>query len=592
MTKRGLFAKQEFCNTLKPDSSTPLRVTRLTYLFNLGLDVGGIATHIQSLSHKYNIACYAERSRSMKPKSIIFAPQNKNKMNKEIRVRFAPSPTGPLHIGGVRTALYNYLFARHHGGKMILRIEDTDQTRFVPGAEEYINESLKWCGIELDEGVEQGGPDGPYRQSERKEMYRQYAEQLIENGYAYYAFDTPEELEEMRNRMKAQGISTPQYDAKVRDSMNNSITLSPDQVQEKLDSETPFVIRILIPDNKEIHINDIIREDVYVNSSQLDDKVLFKSDGMPTYHLANVVDDHLMKITHVIRGEEWLPSAPLHVLLYRYLGWENEIPQFAHLPLLLKPDGNGKLSKRDGDRLGFPVFPLNWTDPKSGELSSGYREAGYFPEAFINILAFLGWNPGTTQEIFSVDELIKEFSLERVGKSGSKFDPEKAKWYNHQYLISKEIKEVAGLFQEFLKEKGITASDDFVEKICDLVRERASFIKDIWDQAYYFFQAPTTYDEKLVRKKWKENTSDLLNELLIDFEQTDEFSAASLHDIVEQFIQKKEIGMGQVMIALRLCIVGSGIGPDLFAIMALLGKEEVLNRIKAGVDYVLNKKQG
>ncbi|MCD4680413.1 MAG: glutamate--tRNA ligase [Bacteroidales bacterium] len=512
--------------------------------------------------------------------------------NKEVRVRFAPSPTGPLHIGGVRTALYNYLFARHYGGKMILRIEDTDQSRFVPGAEEYINEALKWCGIDLDESSGKGGSYAPYKQSERKEIYRKYAEQLIEAGYAYYAFDTPEELEEMRNRMKAQGVSTPQYDAKVRNSMNNSINLSPDQLQKKLDSGIPNVIRILMPDNEEIHINDIIREDVYVNSSQLDDKVLFKSDGMPTYHLANVVDDHLMEITHVIRGEEWLPSAPLHVLLYKYLGWEKDIPQFAHLPLLLKPDGNGKLSKRDGDRLGFPVFPLNWTDPQSGEVSSGYREAGYFPESFINILAFLGWNPGTTQEIFSIDELIKEFSLERVGKSGSKFDPEKAKWYNHQYLVSKDIKEITSLFQEFLKTKDISYNDDYVEKVCELVRERANFIKDLWDQAYYFFQAPTSYDEKLVRKKWKEHTSGLISELLVEFEGTESFKAEDLHTIVEQFIQKKEIGMGQVMIALRLTLVGSGMGPDLFAVMDLLGKEEVMNRINTGLRNILNIGQG
>jgi len=507
---------------------------------------------------------------------------------KEVRVRFAPSPTGPLHIGGVRTALYNYLFARHHGGKMILRIEDTDQSRFVPGAEEYIKESLRWCGIEIDEGIEEGGPFSPYRQSERKEIYRKYADQLINNGFAYYAFDTPGELEEMRNRMKSQGVSTPQYDAKVRDRMNNSISISSDQVQKKLDSGVPYVIRILIPENEEIHIKDLIRDDVYVNSSQLDDKVLFKSDGMPTYHLANVVDDHLMQITHVIRGEEWLPSAPLHVLLYRYLGWGNEIPEFAHLPLLLKPDGNGKLSKRDGDRLGFPVFPLNWTDPKSGELSSGYREAGYFTEAFINILAFLGWNPGTTQEMFSIDELIKEFSLERVGKSGSKFDPEKAKWYNHQYLVSKDISEISSLFQRLLKAEGITAIDDYVEKVCYLVRERATFIKDIWDQAFYFFIAPENYDEKLIRKKWKENTSALITELLPEYESLVDFNSENLHNIVEQFVQKKEIGMGQVMIALRLCIVGSGMGPDLFAVMELLGKEEVLVRINTGISHVLN----
>ena len=506
--------------------------------------------------------------------------------NKQIRVRFAPSPTGPLHIGGVRTALYNYLFARHHGGKMILRIEDTDQSRFVKGAEDYITESLKWCGIELDESPEKGGSFQPYRQSERKEIYRQYAEQLISNGYAYYAFDTPEELEEMRAGMKLKGVSNPQYDSKVRHSMNNSLTLPPGTVKQKLDSGEPYVIRIFIPENEEINLYDLIRKEVQVNSSQLDDKVLFKSDGMPTYHLANVVDDHLMEITHVIRGEEWLPSAPLHVILYKYLGWEKEIPEFAHLPLLLKPDGNGKLSKRDGDRLGFPVFPLNWRDPESGELSSGYREAGYFPEAFINILAFLGWNPGTTQEIFSMDELIKTFSLERVGKSGSKFDPEKAKWYNHQYLINKDISEISQLFGEFLQKNGISAEPHFVTKVCELVRERATFISDIMDQSYYFFEAPTSYDEKLIRKKWKDNTTELINELLPEFESLEEFIAENLHDIVEQFVQKKEIGMGQIMIALRLSIVGSGMGPDLFAIMELLGKSEIVDRIRKGLKKI------
>ncbi len=503
--------------------------------------------------------------------------------NKEVRVRFAPSPTGPLHIGGVRTALYNYLFARQHGGKMILRIEDTDQSRFVPGAEKYINEALKWSGIDLDESSKKGGSYGPYKQSERKEIYRKFAEQLVVDGYAYYAFDTTEELEEMRNRMKSEGASTPQYDAKVRNAMNNSLNLTDAEVRNKLESGERYVIRILMPENEEIHIKDLIRNDVYINSSQLDDKVLFKSDGMPTYHLANVVDDHMMLITHVIRGEEWLPSAPLHVLLYKYLGWEKEIPQFAHLPLLLKPDGNGKLSKRDGDRLGFPVFPLNWTDPISGELSSGYREAEYFPDAFINILAFLGWNPGTTQEIFSMDELIKEFSLERVGKSGSKFDPEKAKWYNHQYLISKDIKEISSLFQELLKTKDIIADDDFIERVCALVRERASFIRDLWDQSWFFFQAPTTYNEKLVRKKWKENTPELLKELVDEFEGIETFIAEDLRKTVETFIERKEIGMGQVMIALRLTLVGSGMGPDLFAIMELLGKQETINRIHTGL---------
>lgn len=406
---------------------------------------------------------------------------------KSVRVRFAPSPTGPLHIGGVRTALYNYLFAKRNNGTFILRIEDTDQLRYVPGAEEYIIESLKWCGIRYDEGPGIGGDYGPYRQSERQNLYRDFANQLIDNGYAYYAFDTPQELEEMRERLKAEKSDSQQYDVKTRGGMTNSLTLSQDETQHRISSGEPYVIRIKIPENEIIVVNDLIRGKVEVRSELLDDKVLFKSDGMPTYHLANIVDDHLMDISHVIRGEEWLPSAPLHVFLYRCFKWE--APQFAHLPLLLKPDGNGKLSKRDGDRLGFPVFPLKWEDPISRDVSSGYRESGYFPEAFINMLALLGWNPGTEQEIFSLEELTKEFSLERVGKSGSKFDPDKAKWFNHKYLVEISNTKLAEQFAPYIAERGITVDLGFVEKVVEIIKERANFVSDFWEQSSFFFTA-------------------------------------------------------------------------------------------------------
>ena len=431
-------------------------------------------------------------------------------MNK-VRVRFAPSPTGPLHMGGVRTALYNYLFAKKHGGDFLLRLEDTDQTRFVPGAEQYILDALKWCKIEVDEGLGKDGALGPYRQSERKPIYRQYADLLLERGHAYYAFDTPEELEQMRERMKNAGVPSPQYNAVVRESMQNSISLSEDEVKERINRGDKYVIRIKMPRNEEVRIQDIIRGWVVVNTTNLDDKVIFKSDGMPTYHLANVVDDHLMQITHVIRGEEWLPSAPLHVLLYRFFEWE--CPQFAHLPLILKPDGNGKLSKRDGDRLGFPVFPTQWTNPETSELSSGYREEGFFPEAFTNMLAFLGWNPGTSKEIFSIDELIQAFSLDRVGKAGAKFDFDKTKWFNQQYLREKDGATLASLLTESVNEaKAIDPS--YLAEVCELMKERATFVKDIWESSQFFFQPPSNYDEKTRRKKWKDNTPDVLNSMI------------------------------------------------------------------------------
>jgi len=505
---------------------------------------------------------------------------------KEIRVRFAPSPTGPLHIGGVRTALYNYLFARKHGGKFVLRIEDTDQNRFVEGAESYVLESLKWCGIEFDEGVHRGGPYGPYKQSERKDLYKKYALELIQSGNAYYAFDTPDELEALRKKLEAEKAQNTSYSASCRLNMVNSLTLSEVEVQQKINAGIPYVIRFKMPENEEVKFHDIIRSDVVVNTSTLDDKVLFKSDGMPTYHLANIVDDHLMKISHVIRGEEWLPSLPLHILLYRALEWEDTMPQFAHMPLTLKPEGKGKLSKRDGDRLGFPVFPLEWKNPQTGEISSGYRESGYFPEAFSNILAFLGWNPGTEQEVLSMDELIQAFSLDRVGKAGSRFDPEKAKWYNHQYLIKKSNDELAHLYQPILKEKGISADNYFVSQIVSLIKERANFVSDFWDQSFFFFEAPEEYDEKMMKKRWKENTSEILKTFLSKINETKEFTNKNLELIIKSVLQEKEIGMGQIMMPLRLVLVGSGKGPGVIEIIELLGREEVCDRINTGIEKI------
>ena len=521
--------------------------------------------------------------------------------DRKVRVRFAPSPTGPLHIGGVRTALYNYLFAKKHGGDFILRIEDTDQTRFVPGAEAYIIESLKWCGIVPNEGVgfpaspasqrgeSAGGEDSPYapyRQSERKEkgVYKQYAQQLIDRGNAYYAFDTSEELEEMRKRIEAAGGSSS-YNAITRQSMKNSLSLSEDEVKKRLDAKEHYVIRIKIPRNEEVRVKDIIRGWVVVNSSQMDDKVLFKSDGMPTYHLANVVDDYLMKITHVIRGEEWLPSAPLHVLLYRYLGWESVMPQFAHLPLLLKPDGNGKLSKRDGDRLGFPVFPLEWHDPASKEISSGYREKGYFPEAFINMLALLGWHTSGNREIFTLEELAQEFSLDRVSKAGAKFDPEKAKWFNQQYLRVKTDAELTKEFIPVLVQKGIKADDKYVEQVCRLIKEKAHFTNEFWDLGNYFFIEPVEYDKEVIKKRWNENSAKFISELKEAFKTCSDFNAAETEKVFKQTAEKLGINPGHVMQLLRVCVSGAGGGPALFEMIELLGKEKTVNRLET----VLNK---
>lgn len=484
-------------------------------------------------------------------------------------------------MGGVRTALYNYLFAKNMGGDFILRIEDTDQTRYVSGAEDYIIESLAWCGILPTEGQSVGGEYGPYRQSERKEMYRQYADQLIENGEAYYAFDTPEELEQMRENLKAAGVASPQYNSVTRNNMRNSITLSEDKVQELLQNNTPYVIRLKVPRNEELRFHDEIRGWVVVHTNNIDDKVLFKADGMPTYHLANVVDDHLMKITHVIRGEEWLPSAPLHVLLYRAFGWEQ--PKFAHLPLILKPDGNGKLSKRDGDRLGFPVFPLEWKDPNSGEISSGYREKGYFPDAFINMLAFLGWNPGTEQELFSLAELVKEFKLERVGKAGAKFDADKTKWFNQQYLRAKSNEELAELFKPYVEAAGYDASNEFLSKVCGMLKERSSFIQEMLKEGNYFFEAPQEYDEKTSRKKWKENASHLMSDWKEALNSASDFSETNLEALFKSLIESKELGIGAVLPLFRLVVTGRGMGPSMFEIASLLGKEEVVKRIEKGI---------
>lgn len=504
---------------------------------------------------------------------------------KSPRVRFAPSPTGPLHIGGVRTALFNYLFARKHNGTFILRIEDTDRQRFVPGAEEYIIDSLRWCGIEADEGIPAGGPHAPYRQSERKEIYQKHVRQLVDDGHAYYAFDTPEELDSLRDTMEKEG-KVFKYDHSVRYSLNNSLSRSSGESKKLLDEQVPFVIRFRTPENEELVINDIIRGEMVVNTSTLDDKVLFKSDGMPTYHLANVVDDYLMEITHVIRGEEWLPSLPLHVLLYRSFGWKAAMPEFAHLPLLLKPSGQGKLSKRDGDRLGFPVFPLLWKDPSSGETSSGYREEGYFPGAFVNLLALLGWNPGTEKEIFSMDELIEAFSLERVNNSGARFDPEKARWFNHQYLVATDDRELAEDLMKIVKEKGYDAPVDKLVTICGLVKERAHFVSDIWDQGLFFFERPEKYDETAIRKKWKENTPEHLQLVAEIISTTNPFDADTLSVRVNEEFSERGIGAGQLMIPLRLALVGESKGPGLFQIIELLGREETLHRIKLAIERI------
>ena len=506
---------------------------------------------------------------------------------RKVRVRFAPSPTGPLHIGGVRTALYNYLFAKKHEGDFILRIEDTDQTRYVPGAEDYIIKALEWSGISPDESPNHKGAYGPYRQSERKDSYKKHALQLIENGHAYYAFDSSEDLENMRNLAKKAKMPNWQYNCITRSSMKNSLTLSDDEVKEKLNNNTPFTIRIKLPRNEDVRFYDEIRGWVIVNTNNMDDKVLFKGDGMPTYHLANVVDDYRMKISHVIRGEEWLPSAPLHVLLYRYLEWEDVMPKFAHLPLILKPDGHGKLSKRDGDRLGFPVFPLQWQDPITKEISSGYREKGYFPDAFINMLAFLGWNPGSAKEIYSLKELINDFSLERVGKSGSKFDPVKTIWFNQQYLRNKSNDELAKMMLPLIDNN---ISIEYLEGVAKLMKERASFVGELIEDDYFFLQ-PKQYDTKTIRKKWKEDTPKIMINLLEVLSNINEFTSSSIEIAFKDYLEINELKMGQVLPNFRLIVTGKAMGPSMFEISELLGKDEVISRFNIGIDKVSLEKQ-
>lgn len=503
--------------------------------------------------------------------------------HKDVRVRFAPSPTGPLHIGGVRTALYNYLFARQQAGKVILRIEDTDRARFVHGAENYIIDALNWCGVEFDEGPHKGGQYGPYRQSERKELYDKHIQQLLDSGNAYYAFDTPEELDAMRERLKEKGVGNPQYDVRSRMEMKNSLSLSQEETQELIRQNVPYVVRFKMPDNESVHARDIIRGPIDVNTSTLDDKVLVKTDGMPTYHLANIVDDHLMGISHVIRGEEWLPSLPLHVSLYRAFGWES--PEFAHLPLLLKPEGKGKLSKRDGDRLGFPVFPTQWKDPETGEVSRGYREDGYLPEAFVNIMALLGWNPGGEQEVFTMKELIDRFELKKVQKGGARFDPEKARWFNHQYLQKKDDKDLAENFREIFAEHGHQVSPEMAQRIVGMVKERIDFPQDFWEQAWFLFEAPQEFDPKAIKKKWKADTGDILNELKARIREIEDFKADRIRQTVQDFVESKGLGFGKVMVPLRISLVGKAAGPDLMEMMEILGKEEVFKRI----DFALEK---
>lgn len=508
---------------------------------------------------------------------------------RDVRVRFAPSPTGALHIGGVRTALYNYLLARQSNGTMILRIEDTDQGRFVPGAEEYIIKSLAWVGIKIDEGVGVGGPHAPYRQSERKDIYKQYAQKLLNEGNAYYAFDTEEDLEAMRDRLKAAGVDNQQYNSITRLQMKNSLTLSETEVKDLLESGAPYVIRFKVPKKEEIRLNDLIRGWVMVHSTQIDDKVLMKSDGMPTYHLANVVDDYLMKISHVIRGEEWLPSAPLHVLLYKAFGWENDMPQFAHLPLLLKPDGNGKLSKRAADQMGFPIFPLTWTDPATGEVAKGFKESGYLPDALINFLAFLGWNPGTTQELFSVDELINAFSIERIGKAGAKFDIQKAQWFNQQYLRAKSDDQLAAYLLDSLEVEGIECSKEKAVKICSIMRERVTFPQDLWLQGKFFFQSPTSFDEAVVSKKWNADAVKVLTAYKEALKSITLLDASTAKATLENVTQQLGIQTGKILQAMRATITGGASGPDLMVTIEILGRDEVVKRIDFAIETLKDK---
>ena len=502
--------------------------------------------------------------------------------DRRVRVRFAPSPTGPLHIGGVRTALYNYLFARQHGGDLIFRIEDTDSNRFVEGAEEYILESFRWLGIKFDEGVSFGGEHGPYRQSERRDIYKKYVKVLLDSGKAYIAFDTPEELEKMRAE-----VENFQYDASTRLQMRNSLSLPADEVKSLIDSGHQYVVRFKIEPGEKVQVNDIIRGVVTIDSSILDDKVLYKSaDELPTYHLANIVDDHLMEVSHVIRGEEWLPSAPLHVLLYRAFGWEETMPRFAHLSLLLKPEGNGKLSKRDGDRLGFPVFPLEWHDPKSGAVSSGFRESDYLPEAVINFLALLGWNPGDDIELMSMDDLISKFDLTKCSKAGARFDYKKMIWFNHEYILQKPDSEIAAIFMPVVKSHGVEVSPELLEKIVSLMKGRVNFVHELWDAASFYFIAPEKYDEKTVKKRWKEDSAKKMSELANLLDSLDDFSIEAQDAAVHEWIQEKGYGMGEIMNAFRLALVGEGKGPQMFDISAIIGKDETLARLRRAISIL------
>ncbi len=502
--------------------------------------------------------------------------------DRKVRVRFAPSPTGALHIGGVRTALYNYLFARQHGGDLVFRIEDTDSNRFVPGAEEYIIESFRWLGIKFDEGVSFGGEHGPYRQSERRSIYKKYVDQLLAADKAYIAFDTPEQLEAKRAE-----IQNFQYDAHTRCEMTNSLTLPKEEVERRIADGEQYVVRFKVEPGIEVHIDDMIRGHVVIKSDILDDKVLYKSaDELPTYHLANIVDDHLMEITHVIRGEEWLPSAPLHVLLYRAFGWEDTMPTFAHLPLLLKPEGKGKLSKRDGDRLGFPVFPLEWHDPKTGDVSSGYRESGYFPEAVVNFLALLGWNPGTEQELFTLDELVQAFDIHKCSKAGARFDYQKGIWFNHEYMLKKSNEEVANLFAPIVANNGVDESMERITKVVAMMKDRVNFVKELWPLCSFFFIAPTEYDEKTVKKRWKADSAKVMGELADVLEGIDDFSVEGQEPVVMKWVEEKGYKLGDVMNAFRLTLVGIGKGPGMFDISAFLGKEETLKRLRKAIEVL------
>lgn len=502
--------------------------------------------------------------------------------DRKVRVRFAPSPTGALHIGGVRTALYNYLFARQHGGDLVFRIEDTDSNRFVPGAEEYIIESFRWLGIKFDEGVSFGGEHGPYRQSERRSIYKKYVDQLLAADKAYIAFDTPEQLEAKRAE-----VQNFQYDARTRGEMNNSLTLPKEEVERRIADGEQYVVRFKVEPGIDVHIDDMIRGHVVIKSDILDDKVLYKSaDELPTYHLANIVDDHLMEITHVIRGEEWLPSAPLHVLLYRAFGWEDTMPTFAHLPLLLKPEGKGKLSKRDGDRLGFPVFPLEWHDPKTGDVSSGYRESGYFPEAVVNFLALLGWNPGTEQELFTLDELVQAFDIHKCSKAGARFDYQKGIWFNHEYMLKKSNEEVANLFAPIVANNGVDETMERITKVVAMMKDRVNFVKELWPLCSFFFIAPTEYDEKTVKKRWKADSAKVMGELADVLEGIDDFSVEGQEPVVMKWVEEKGYKLGDVMNAFRLTLVGIGKGPGMFDISAFLGKEETLKRMRKAIEVL------